>query len=210
VEAIMQLFVLGATGRTGTQILDLALARGHEVTAFVRSPDKLARRERLTVVAGDPRDTAALATALPGHHAVLSALGPPAREALRRGSALLTECAAATVAAMTTAGVARLAIVSAGVLFPEPRGITFAFFRWLLRHHARDLATMEAIVDGSGLAWTIVRPPRLVEVADDAYRAERDALPAPVRTTSFRAVAAFMLDAVERRAHIAEIVGVSR
>src|SRR5437879_2899477 len=42
----MRLFVLGATGRTGKEILELALARGHEVTAFVRSPQKLAARER--------------------------------------------------------------------------------------------------------------------------------------------------------------------
>ena len=37
----MKLFVIGANGRTGTEILDLAGARGHEVTAFVRSPAKL-------------------------------------------------------------------------------------------------------------------------------------------------------------------------
>ena len=40
----MRLFILGATGKTGTQIVDVALARGHQVTAFVRSPAKITRR----------------------------------------------------------------------------------------------------------------------------------------------------------------------
>ena len=37
----MKLFVIGATGRTGKEIAQQALARGHQVTAFVRSPDKI-------------------------------------------------------------------------------------------------------------------------------------------------------------------------
>ena len=44
----MRLFVLGATGRTGMEIIDLARTRGHEVTAFVRSPQKLRPAGSLT------------------------------------------------------------------------------------------------------------------------------------------------------------------
>jgi len=56
----MRLFIPGATGGTGRQLIDQALARGHQVTAFVRSPEKLgARREGLRVQRGDPRDGAA-------------------------------------------------------------------------------------------------------------------------------------------------------
>jgi putative NADH-flavin reductase len=43
----MRLLILGANGKTGTQLVDLALARGHEVTAFVRSPAKVTRRHPL-------------------------------------------------------------------------------------------------------------------------------------------------------------------
>src|SRR6266540_6835666 len=79
-----QLFIIGATGKTGTQLIDIALARGHEVTAFVRSPDKITREHPLLrVVPGDPLDADALARALPGHDAVLSALGVPPRRAFR-------------------------------------------------------------------------------------------------------------------------------
>ena len=71
-------FVLGATGGIGRRVVDLALARGHAVTAFVRSPEKLgAPRDFLTVQKGDPLDGDALARALREHDAVVSALGPP-------------------------------------------------------------------------------------------------------------------------------------
>src|SRR6266566_3367734 len=123
----MRLFLLGANGRTGTEIIDLARRRGHEVTAFVRSPQKLRPATSLTIVRGDPRRPETIATALPGHDAVLSAIGPHPRDALRPGT-LLTDCARATVDAMTASGVARLAIVSAAVLFPE-KGVYFRFFR---------------------------------------------------------------------------------
>jgi uncharacterized protein YbjT (DUF2867 family) len=126
-----------------------------------------------------------------------------------RPSTLLTDCARATVEAMTASGVSRLAIVSAAVLFPE-KGLYFAFFRWLLRHHARDLCAMEDIVRTSGVAWTIARPPRLTNSPDGSFRALRDALPPGSRAMSFRSVAAFMLEAVERRSHVTEVVGLGQ
>jgi len=212
----MRLFVIGANGRTGTEILDLARTRGHDLTAFVRSPEKLRLAAAqgaeaagsLTVVRGDPRRPESIAAALPGHDAVLSTIGPHPRDALRP-STLLTDCARATVEAMTASSVARLAIVSAAVLFPE-KGLYFAFFRWLTTHHARDLRAMEDIVQASGLAWTIARPPRLTKSPDASFRAVPDALPPGSRAMSFRSVAAFMLDAVERRSHVAEVVGLAR
>jgi uncharacterized protein YbjT (DUF2867 family) len=218
----MRLFVIGATGRIGTEILDLALVRGHHVTAFVRSPQKLAEALNgtsagarpgmagglLSIVRGDPRQQDAIAAALPGHDAVLSAIGPHPREAFRP-STLVADCARATVEAMAATGVGRLAIVSAAVLFPE-KGLYFAFFRWLIRHHARDLTAMEDIVRSSGLDWTIVRPPRLTRSMEASFRALSSALPPGSRAMSFRSVAAFMLDAVERRSYVDEVVGLGR
>jgi putative NADH-flavin reductase len=204
----MRLFVLGATGNTGTQIVDLALARGHQVTAFVRSPQKITRQEKaLTVIKGDPLRVDELARALPGHDAVLSALGPSGLDAFKQ-STLLTECAASTVAAMKTAGVGRLGIVSAALLFPE-KGLRFVFFRWMLQRHIRDLVSMETVVRATDLDWTIARPPRLIRSSAEKYRGEPDALPHGAWEMSFRAVAAFQLDSLERGTHSREIVGLA-
>ncbi|MBI2688265.1 MAG: SDR family oxidoreductase [Acidobacteria bacterium] len=204
----MRLFVIGATGKTGREILDLARARGHEVTAFVRSPQKLRPAGSLRIVRGDPLRAETMAPALPGHDAVLSAIGPPPREAFR-ASTLVADCARATVEAMAASGVARLAIVSAAVLFPE-KGFYFALFRWILQHHARDLRSMEAIVQASGLAWTIARPPRLTKEPEVNFRAARGALPPGSLSVSYRSVAAFLLDAVEQRSYVSEIVGLGQ
>src|SRR5207244_9127462 len=80
----MRLFILGANGKTGTQLVDLALARNHQVTAFVRSPEKITRRHpNLQVLHGDPRNVHEMARVLPGHDAVLSALGVRPPQAFR-------------------------------------------------------------------------------------------------------------------------------
>jgi putative NADH-flavin reductase len=204
----VRLFVIGATGRTGAEVVDLALARGHDVSAFVRSPHKLPVRARLSAVRGDPRSTEAIRQALPGHDAVISAIGPSMRDAVLP-STLLTDIAASTVAAMATSSVRRLGIVSSALLFDEG-GLVYHLLRLLIGSHLRDLRSMEALVGASGLDWTVVRPPRLVAGAEDRYLAARDALPEGQRVVTFRAVAAFLLDALERGEHRGEIVGLAR
>ena len=200
------LLVLGATGRTGQHLVDLALSRKHRVTAFVRSPHKLSRTDAaLTIVGGDPMQSEQLARALPGHDAVLSVIGPPARQALRPHS-LLAECATSTVAAMGSAGTTRLVILSAALLFPN-QGIRFALFRRLIRYHVEDLVAMEAVIRATPLDWTIARPPRLVETREEAYRGAAGELPQGGFSMSFRSVARFMIDCVEQATFSREVVG---
>jgi putative NADH-flavin reductase len=204
----MRLFVLGATGRTGVELIDLALAR-HQVTAFVRSPEKITRRdERLAVVKGDVHEPDEVATALAGHDAVISALGPAPRQAIF-GSTLMHESATSTLRAMRSAGVRRLLVVSSALLFPGG-GPGVGFFRALINHHLRDSKRMEEVVTESELEWTIARPPRLIMTRDEGYRAEEGRLPVRLSvgaSMSWRAVAAFLLDAVERELYGRRIVG---
>ena len=50
----MKLFVVGANGKTGVQVVRQALHAGHEVTAFVRRPGGLQEGvDRLASVRGD-------------------------------------------------------------------------------------------------------------------------------------------------------------
>jgi putative NADH-flavin reductase len=205
----MKLLLLGATGHTGREVLDLGLARDHQLTAFVRSPHMITQtKANLHVVCGDPFDLAALAKALAGQDAVISTLGLPPRQALRP-SHFMAESTASIVSAMRTAGVSRLCILSAAVLFPGS-GVQYAFFKWLLQHHARDLEALEAVVKASDLEWTIARPPRLVNAPDARYLAARDALPEGAYSATFRGVAAFLLDAAERQAYGRQTVGIVR
>lgn len=204
----MRLFVIGATGRTGRELLELGRQRGHQITAFVRSPQKLTPADWLTILPGDPLRARDLAAAMRNHDAVISSIGPHTREAFRP-STLMTDCARATIEGMRAAGVSRLAIVSAAVLFPA-KGLYYDFFRWLLRHHARDLRSMEELVRASHLRWTIARPPRLTQTPETAFRTLDGALPPGSKAVSYRAVASFLLAVVEQRTHVGEIVGLGR
>jgi putative NADH-flavin reductase len=72
----MKLLIFGATGGTGRQLVEQALAQGHEVTAFVRNPAKLTtQHEKLKVVKGDVMDCHSVGAAVAGQDAVFSALG---------------------------------------------------------------------------------------------------------------------------------------
>ena len=72
----MKLLVFGATGGTGGRIVEEALEQGHVVTAFARDPAKMhVKHPNLRVVRGDILQPDSIETAMPGHDAVLSAVG---------------------------------------------------------------------------------------------------------------------------------------
>ena len=168
----MKLFVIGATGRTGQEIVQQALARGHQVTAFVRSLENItAKSERLTVLKGNVLDENQLFNAMQNHDAVISTLGP--REVFKPSS-MLHDSALATTRAMDRAGVKRLVVLSAAAHFP---GISNRIASFIMRNHMRDSLAMEEIVQSNGLEWTIARPPRLTQDDYLAYRSCEDAAP---------------------------------
>jgi putative NADH-flavin reductase len=207
-EADMRLFVLGASGGIGRQMIGQALKRGDQVTAFVRSPDKLGpRREGLTIHRGDPRDAAQLTEAMPGHDAVLSMLGPPGRGP----TTIMREGARSTVTAMQAVGMRRLLVVSAAVLFDGAGIIVGLMRRTLLRNVAQDSAEMEHIVMASGMDWTIARPPRLTNgPLTKRYKVEDGRMPRGKWIVSRADVADFLLDELHQGTHTHKIVGMAR
>jgi putative NADH-flavin reductase len=72
----MKLLVFGASGGTGSRLVQQALEQGHVVTAFARDPKKIHLvHENLRVVRGDILDSASVDAAVAGQDGVLSALG---------------------------------------------------------------------------------------------------------------------------------------
>jgi putative NADH-flavin reductase len=206
----MRIFILGATGGIGRQLVDQALERHHRVTAFVRSPQKLgAARDALTVIRGDVHNTDAMRQALAGHDSVLSALGPPGPAR----NTITSDSARATIAAMQSAGMQRLLVVGVAALFPDIGMFGRLLRNTLLRNIADDSAEMERIVKASGLDWTIVRPPRLTNgPRRGRYAVADDHLPngAGGNAAISRAdVAHFMLDEVEEPGHLRRVVGIA-
>lgn len=143
--------LIGASGAAGSRILKELSDRGHEVTAIARNPQKIAVLPRVRAVQVDANDQAALAAALRGHEAVISAVHFTASDPRT------------LIGAVRDAGVQRYLVVGgAGSLevapgqrlvdqpdFPaayKPEALKGAEFLDLLRQGAGDLA------------WTFLSP----------------------------------------------------
>ena len=203
----MRVLVLGATGGIGKFLLEFATAHGHEVTAFVRSPQKIAlKNERLRVVPGDLLHAEQLAQVLLGQDVVLSAFGPATlRRVTTRG-----EFGTALATAMGRSGVRRAVVVSSGLLFEEQHAIGKLLRGTLFRNLLPDMTAMEATLEKDGLEWTIVRPPRLTNgPLTKSYSVADGRLPKGM-TVSRACVADFMIKEAEQPAHVRQIVGLSK
>jgi putative NADH-flavin reductase len=177
----MRLTIFGASGKTGRHLLEQALAAGYDVTAVVRDPTRLPlRHQRLTVVTADVLDPAAIAPAVAGADAVLSALGP---QRPRNRSSIMSAATASILEAMRATGTSRLVVISAAPVASDDHGTTLPqrllarpLLRALLGGLYADLATMEDTVRRSGVDWTILRPPWLFDgPRTGSYRQAKDA-----------------------------------
>jgi putative NADH-flavin reductase len=201
----LNLFVLGATGRTGRHVTDQAIARGHRVTAMVRRYQSLTPHAKLKIVIGDPLNVDELVQILPGHDAVISCLG----QRSKTDATLLQNAAAAMLNAMTRSRVRRYLVVSQGLLFPS-RNPIIPLLRLILARHVADSTAMEHLVRRSNIEWTIVRPPYLLDGGTQrGYHAEMNAAPEGAWSMQRADLATFLLDEAERRQNVRTIVGLA-
>lgn len=202
----LRLAVFGATGRTGREVVSQALARGHEVVAFVRDPAKLAEQQpgspaALRSVVGDVRDAALVGRAVEGADAVLSCLAPVPKD-----GRVQTEGTQHIVRAMQEHGVERIVSeTGAGVAAPgdPPPSLGARFMRGVMRLVAGPiLADGEGHAEAlrrSGLDYAVVRAPRLTNgPLTGAYEHGTDLDLGPGHSISRADVAAFMLDEAEQ------------
>jgi len=125
-----------------------------------------------------------LGNAMQDHDAVVSTLGP--RQVFKPTS-MLHDSAVATTRAMQRSEVKRLVVLSAAAHFP---GIPNRILSFILRNHMRS--------------------PRLTQQDYTAYRSRERAAPKMGFTVSRKAVAAFMLEAIEQKKHFQKIVGIAK
>lgn len=194
-----KLLVLGATGGTGRHIVSQARARGYDVAALVRSPEKAGDLQGAKLIVGDARDEATLRQALRGRDAVVSALGPPASPF--REVTLLSSATDALVRAMKAERVSRLVCIT-GIGAGDSRGHGgFLFdnliFPLILKNVYADKDRQEAIVRASELDWVLVRPSVLNDKpARDTQRALTDLTGFHGGAIARADVARFVLDQV--------------
>jgi len=202
----VKLFVLGATGKTGGSLVTQAVARGHSVTAFGRSPFAGGDKAKVLSISGNPMNEMELSDALPGHDAVLSVLGTRGLGA----TSVLEDSSRATICAMRNTGVRRLVILSSALLDSHIGLVNRIVSRTVLRHFSRDQRAMEQLVRASSLDWTVLRPPRMTDSAPDEQSTSSldDPPDAAGMTITKEEVARVMLDVVENRRFVEQLVHV--
>lgn len=161
----MKIVVFGATGGTGKQVVERALAAGHEVTAVARRPSAITTKHPLlAVLQGDALEAASIEGAVRGQDAVISALGVHDRAP----TVLYSQGVSNIIRAMQLAQVRRLFAISANGLEPGPlwQRVAAKLFLWqAFKESYSDLVRMEAVIKASSVEWTIMRPPRMVDGA---------------------------------------------
>lgn len=174
----MKFVVFGASGRIGTQIVEEALSRGHQVTAAVRNPGKLGlTHARLTEVQADAADPASVAAAARGHDAAIVAVGPGPGGDFGN----YAKVAKALISGLPKAGVRRLLILGgAGSLEVAPgvRLVDTAEFPPAWKPDALGQADALALYRASDLDWTYISPAAVLEpgARTGKYRAGTDQL----------------------------------
>lgn len=157
----MRIALFGATGGTGRQVLEQALAQGYRIRALVRDASKLAERDGLALIRGDVLDQTAVDRCIEGCDAVVCILGS-------HGSTEPVEDRGTerVLAAMKSQGQRRLiAVTSMGV--GDSIEQVAAFFRAIMKLTLKRVMEakerQEQAIMASGLDWTIVRPGGLTD-----------------------------------------------
>lgn len=203
----MRIVLFGATGKTGRHVLDQALDHGHTVRAVVRTPSRLeVSSDRLEVIAGDMMNREDVRGAITADtDAVIMAAGPVKGSPVE----MLEVSARNIVDAMRSAGTKRIVwLTGAGVMDPrDGKSGSRKIIRGIMKLVAgKVLAGSERayeIVKGSGLDYTIVRPPMLADApgGTDLQASYTPPKPIPVGRAD---LAGFLLHAAETTEFIGE------
>ena len=159
----MKITIFGASGATGKNVVEQALAQGNEVTAFVRNPKKMEiKDDKLTVTQGDVTKAQEVENAVAAVDGVVVALGAsPDMQA----DIVMEEATRNIIDAMRKHGVKRIIIQSSYPMSGSPEGVAFLKEMGMgdeqiamVQPVLDDKAKQEDAIRDSGLEYTIVRP----------------------------------------------------
>lgn len=209
---MMNILVLGATGRTGRLFAQAAVAANHQVTAIIRDKSK-STMPKIKFLEGSTTDGELLEKALHGMDAVVVSLN------INRTSdnpfakvvsplTLISDTIKALIPAMKKNGVKRIITISASGVGDSWKDMPL-FVRWFIGASNiykayQDHDRQEQALQESDLEWTIVRPVMLNDKDVDAYKA---IIGKPTGgSISRKAVAKFTLDVIESGKYEKDVV----
>jgi putative NADH-flavin reductase len=195
----MKIAVIGASGNAGSRITAELAARGHDVTAIARNPEKIEKLAGVVPTKGDASDEAGLTQLLTGHDAAISSIH------------FLASDPAKLIGAAKASGVGRYLVVGgAGSLEVAPgvRLVTTPGFPAQYKAEAeKGAAFLDLLRQEKELNWTFLSPSALFAAGERTgrFRLGTDQLLTGAdgkSWISFEDFAVALVDEIERPAHI--------
>lgn len=214
----MKILLLGATGRTGKQIIKEAIKRGHKISAIARDPEKLKDYD-IEIIKGTPYDYKTIEKAITGCEAVINTLNvsrksdnPWARLAAPKD--MISKAVSNSIKAMEKVGIKRfvaLSTIGAGRSWKTSPGILkFIVSISNLRFAFKDHGKQEEILEKSAIEYTICRAPMLSsEINDIGVVATQEGEKPANRVLSRNSAAEFFLNIIENNEYIRETISLS-
>ncbi|MBA2174718.1 SDR family oxidoreductase [Halobacillus locisalis] len=203
----MKMIVFGATGGTGHAFVEQAMANGHEVTAFVRNPSKLAiQHDRLHMIEGDALNEEDVVQAIEGHESVVSCLGS---ENLKK-SDVLEQMTGNIVRGMQKHGLKRIVYVASAGIQKEIPGFLGWMSQRILKNVLKDHRNAVNAIVAAELDYTVARPLRLLDGdVTGEYRQTDVGVPENGKQINRSDVAHFLLTSLEENRWVRETVGLA-
>lgn len=166
----MNVVIFGATGFSGTAILQEALRTHHQVTVFVRDPSRLLlSHPNLKVITADVMNRDKVAEALEGQDAVIQCLGIGGKGSAQ-ATTFISEATGLIIEEMEKKEIKRLIAMSNVGAGNSIAFLPRFFVHWILPYFMKwlqviieDKNRMEVSIMSSNLWWTIVRCPNITD-----------------------------------------------
>ncbi|MDQ0862396.1 NAD(P)-dependent oxidoreductase [Bacillus sp. V2I10] len=205
----MNILILGATGRVGSQIVTYALHESHHVTVLVRTPEKIQiNNENLTIIEGNVLNKDDIVRAMHGIDVVISALNTD-------GTTTLSESMPLIIEAMENEGIKRIITIgTAGILQSRttPNSLRYqsSESKQKSTRAAKEHHKVYDMLKQSTLEWTIVCPTYLPDGERvGKYRIDRNFLPEGGAEISVPDTAEFSFKQIKASDYIKSRVGIA-
>lgn len=205
----MNILILGATGRVGSQIVTYALHDRHYVTVLVRTPEKISiKNKNLTIIQGNVLNKDDIVRAMLGIDVVISALNTD-------GTTTLSESMPLIIEAMENEGIKRIITIgTAGILQSRttPNSLRYQSreSKQKSTRAAKEHHKVYDILKQSTLEWTIVCPTYLPNGERvGKYRIDRNFLPEGGAEISVQDTAEFTFKQIKASDYIKSRVGIA-
>ena len=214
----MKILVLGATGRTGVEIIKEALKKGHKVSAIARNPEKLKQFD-IEITEGTPYNYKTVEKAMNSCSAVINTLNVSRKSdnpwaKLAAPKDLISKSATNAIKAMDKNGIKRfvaLSTIGAGRSWKTSPGILkFMVSISNLKYAFQDHGKQEEILEKSDTDYTICRAPMLSNKKNETGAIATAEGTKPANTILSRNSAAeFFISIIENKGYIRDTISIS-